>query len=158
MTNSILSVAVRRLVMVMLVVAASPVVADQAEARQGVRDANLRRLEAIVAKDADKLQALYADDAVFMVPNAPPVAGAEAIGDTWRDLMALDSFRMTHSIVRLEVGEGGDLAMDLGSYTFGFKADAGEVNDSGKYLLVWKQVDGNWRITADMFNSNGPDN
>ena len=31
------------------------------------------------------------------------------------------------------------------------------ISIDGKYMTVWKkQSDGTWRVTADMFNANGP--
>jgi hypothetical protein len=30
------------------------------------------------------------------------------------------------------------------------------VRDRGKYVVVWRKVRGDWKVAADIFNSDGP--
>jgi len=48
------------------------------------------------------------------------------------------------------------MAYDYGWHTFAIDTDNGRVTGKGKYLVVWKKVDGMWKVSADIFNTNLP--
>ena len=50
----------------------------------------------------------------------------------------------------------GDLAYDVGTYTLSFDGPDGKVTDTGKYVTVWTKVDGEWKVAADIGNSDLP--
>jgi ketosteroid isomerase-like protein len=50
-----------------------------------------------------------------------------------------------------ELEQHGDTVIDVGLYTLKSADDA--VLDQGKYIVVWKNEDGNWKIHRDIFNS-----
>ena len=43
--------------------------------------------------------------------------------------------------------------MDRGSYELRFDGESGPVRDVGKFIVVWKKVAGEWKVAADIFNS-----
>jgi ketosteroid isomerase-like protein len=47
------------------------------------------------------------------------------------------------------------MASEIGTFTESAADSSGKVNTTvGKYVVVWrKQPDGQWRVTADIFNS-----
>ncbi len=47
------------------------------------------------------------------------------------------------------------MAYDYGTYTFAFDGDKGRVIEKGKYIVVWKKIDGAWKVAADIYNDNG---
>lgn len=51
----------------------------------------------------------------------------------------------------MEVQVLGDMAVEVGSYV-ATGAD-GSHADHGKYIAVWKNVGGEWKIVQDIFNS-----
>ena len=53
-----------------------------------------------------------------------------------------------------EVEGLGDTAVEVGSFTL--FAKTGATIDQGKYLVLWKRVDGAWRLHRDCWNSNQP--
>ncbi len=113
-------------------------------------------LAAIVAKDAAKIAGLYTEDSYFMASNAPRVEGRLGIGEAWKNLMALPNFELTFGAIEIVVSESGDMALDVGTYELGLDTDQGRANDKGKYVLVWRKVDGQWLVKADIFNSSLP--
>jgi len=54
----------------------------------------------------------------------------------------------------IEVEGHGDTAIEVGKYTL--SGEAGQVLDRGKYIIIFKQVDGQWKLHRDIFNSSMP--
>jgi len=55
---------------------------------------------------------------------------------------------------RLETVEAeghGDTAIEIGKYTLSW--EAGNVMDRGKYVVIWKQEGGQWKLHRDIWNS-----
>jgi ketosteroid isomerase-like protein len=48
----------------------------------------------------------------------------------------------------------GDTAWECGRYVL--ETADGQVADRGKFLVIWKRVDGNWHLHRDMINTNLP--
>jgi uncharacterized protein (TIGR02246 family) len=110
----------------------------------------------MAAKDAKASAEFYAPDGVMMPPGAPIVTGREALTSAWQDLVAKPGFQLKIETTKLTVAKAGDMAYELGTYELAFDGDQGPVRDKGKYVVVWKKVDGNWKAAADIFNSDGP--
>jgi len=135
----------------------SPAV-DAAAVRQAIEASDQAFEEAFSAGDAPTLATLYAPDAVMLVPNGPRVEGSAAIQETLAGMMqespgtALD---LTTSDV--QVAAAGDHAYAIGSYTLnGTGPDGSEWSDQGKYLAVWKNIDGAWKMAVEIWNSDNP--
>ena len=96
-------------------------------------------------------------DAYLLPPDAPRTQGKEAIHAVIAELEAMPGFDITWSPSTADVGSGGDLGYTLGSYEMTMEGPEGPIRIDGKYLTVWrKQADGSWKVTADMFNADGP--
>lgn len=58
---------------------------------------------------------------------------------------------------RVQVAESGELGFTSGIYMLTYNDANGQlVADRGKYLEVWKKVDGKWKCVSDAFNSDLP--
>jgi len=53
--------------------------------------------------------------------------------------------------IRLGTESHGDTAIDIGKYTL--SGEAGNVMDSGKYVVILKQEGGQWKLHRDIWNS-----
>jgi len=100
------------------------------------------------AGDAAGLAALYAKDGVLHPPNSAPVDGREAIEAFWAAV--LESGGSTELTVK-DMYSMGESAAEVGMWV-GTGAD-GSHADHGHYTLIFKQVDGEWQISSDMWNS-----
>jgi ketosteroid isomerase-like protein len=99
------------------------------------------------------------DDAYLLPPDAPLARGKEAIRAVIAELEAMPGFSVSWGPEAAQVGNGGDLGYTIGSYEMKMEGPDGPISIDGKYITVWrKQSDGTWRVTANMFNANGPPN
>jgi len=127
---------------------------DPATAEQEIRDLDKKWVGAVVRGDLAMIVDFYAPDGAFLTPNAPPAVGPEAIGEAWKGIMSLPNVSLNFRPTRIDVAASGDLATDIGTYDLTFSSDSGRVRDEGKYVVVWKKIDGEWKVIADIINSN----
>jgi len=109
-------------------------------------------MAAFRAKDANAIALLYAHDAELMPPNADVVRGRDAIRALWQQFIqtGIREIRLTTS----EVHEGEDLAFESGRYEI--IGQAGDSVDKGKYIVIWRQEGGGWKLHRDIWNSSMP--
>ena len=54
----------------------------------------------------------------------------------------------------MEIEGMGDSAFEIGKYVlFG---DGDQALDNGKFIVIWKEVEGEWKLHRDIFNSSMP--
>jgi ketosteroid isomerase-like protein len=107
--------------------------------------------EAFNKGDAGAIAALYTDDAILLPPGAPLVRGKAAI-EAFMVKDAGGGFQI--EIVSLETPSQGYTGYNLGTFTV--KDANGAVVDTGKYIELWKRANGEWKIYADIYNSDIP--
>ena len=110
-------------------------------------------LQLVKAKDAAGISALYAEDGAVMPPNAPIGKGREAIRQTWASMMQTPGFDLTFVPEQIVVSSSGDMALDRGTYKFAAAPNGTVQTDTGKYVVVWRKIGGDWKAAADIFNS-----
>jgi ketosteroid isomerase-like protein len=99
--------------------------------------------------DAAGLAGLYSAKAQLLPPNHEIVAGADAIQGFWQG--AIDMGIKEAALETIELEEHGDTAIEVGRYTL--KGGDGQVMDNGKYIVIWKNEDGHWKLHRDMWSS-----
>jgi uncharacterized protein (TIGR02246 family) len=102
--------------------------------------------------DAAGLAAFFTEGGQLLPPNSDFVTGRQAIQAFWQGVMDMGIKSMKLEIV--EVEDHGDTAIVVGKYTL--SGEAGQVLDTGKSIVIFKQVDGQWKAHRDMFNSSMP--
>lgn len=58
--------------------------------------------------------------------------------------------------LEVRVSGAGDMAFSRGTYYLTLETPAGPIRDEGSYLEIWEKVNGEWRITVDIYNSDRP--
>lgn len=120
--------------------------------KEQLAEIHTKWLHAFEQKDIATIEAIQAPNALLLPPGNPPVKGPEAIAKVWKSWAELPDVTLHFASARTEVARSGDLAYDFGTYTFAFDGEDGRVTNNGKYVVVWKKVDGAWRVAADIFN------
>ena len=138
--------------------ACQPMRDTRAVDESAIRDLDVQWSKVTAAKDAEGTVFYYAGDAALMAPNTPIVAGKEAIRRFWKGMLASPGFSVAWKATKVEAARSADLAYVIGTYELTTNDARGKpVSDRGKYSEVWKkQADGNWKVIADMFNSDLP--
>ena len=112
--------------------------------------------QAYNAGDADAVTALFADDATLMPPDATAVSGKDAIHNFF--VVSIGVSQHEGSTINLTGTPQGGVAGDWGwlSATDTVKDKTGQVVDTGKFLVVFKKVDGKWVFFRDLWSSDKP--
>ncbi len=124
---------------------------DLATAKTEIEAANKDFMEFVAEMDSVGLANLYTQDAKFMMTGAPSFTGTQEIQTAFSNI--LKSGVTNVDLSTIEVWGMEDLVVEEGEYTI-FVEDSEE--DNGKYLVLWKKVNGNWKLHRDIFNSDLP--
>jgi ketosteroid isomerase-like protein len=144
------------LVLVMAASVAYGAAVDRSKEEAELRAADLAWAAAAGRKDLDATVAFMAADGETLGPNEPAAKDPAAIRASWASMLGPGS-SVDWKPVRVQVAESGELGFTRGTYTLTSNdANGKPVTDRGKYIEVWKKVDGNWKCLMDMFSSDLP--
>ncbi len=101
---------------------------------------------------ATNMGSLYTTDAKVFPPGSEPIQGNAAISTFWKG--AFDAGIKRAKLETLEAEQSGDQITEVGRYTL-YGANQAQA-DAGKYIVVWKQEGGSWKLHRDIWNSNTP--
>lgn len=109
-------------------------------------------------KDLEKFLTYYAPDASVFVPGMPIATGTAPIREAFTKLTSMPGFLLQWTVAKADAGTSGDLGYTSGAYEMSVNDATGKpTTDKGKYVTVWKkQTDGQWKVVADIFNSDAP--
>ena len=123
-----------------------------ADAHAAIAAANQKFMEAFKGQDAAGIAALYTQEGQLLPGNNDFVTGPANIEGFWRG--AMDMGIKTVKLESLELELHGETAVEVGKYTLG--AEGGQALDQGKYVVVWKNDGGAWKLHRDIWNSSMP--
>ena len=120
-----------------------------------LRDLDAQWSKAAAAKDLEQTIAFYSDDAIVLPPNATSATTKETVRNVWKDVLATPGLVVAWKPTKVKLSKSREMAWVSGTYELALSDASGKpVNGRGKYLEVWeKQSDGNWKCSADMWNS-----
>jgi ketosteroid isomerase-like protein/mannose-6-phosphate isomerase-like protein (cupin superfamily) len=120
--------------------------------REEIERANADFGRAFAKADAKAVSEMYTASAKLFSPNAQIVEGRPAIEGFWKTVM--ESGITNVNLKTTEVESFGDTVVETGAATLYTKGDV--IVDHGKYLVVWKRIEGAWKLHWDCWNSNDP--
>ena len=125
---------------------------------QAIRSISMRWLELANSQDAAGVAALFTDDGVVFTDNQEPVVGQTAIQD-FRTQRQEKNPKLVFDWItdRVEIAASGDLAIEYGSWTNTGGGLSGTEEDHGKYVTVYRKVNGTWKVAADIGISTKPE-
>jgi ketosteroid isomerase-like protein len=111
--------------------------------------------KAAATKDAAKIAAFYADDALAYPPGEGLAKGRAAAQRVWAAYFVNATFAISWSTDHASID--GNLGYTAGTFEDSYKDPSGKlVKETGKYVCVWrKQKDGSWKAIHDIWNFDG---
>ena len=122
------------------------------DSTDAIMAANKRFMDAFNNGDTEGVASLYTDEGQILPPGNDVITGKVGVQGFWQSLveMGIKSVKLE----TLELNEHTDTAVEVGKYTLG--GEDGQVLDQGKYIVIWKQEDGQWKLHRDIFNTSIP--
>ena len=114
-----------------------------------IRSANQNFEKIFADGNAEGMASLYTSDGMLLPPGAGVQQGSKAIQDFWKMVMDLGIKRAQLSTVQIE--REGEMAVEMGKYKLS-GADS-QLIDEGKYIVVWKKVNDDWKLHKDIWNT-----
>ena len=100
--------------------------------------------------DLERLASLYTRDAIALPPDSPMVKGRDSIKEMWGTIaqqIGLKDVRLN----TIDLDVSGDTAYEVGEASLTVANGSAAV----KFVVVWKKVDGQWRLHRDIWNAKG---
>jgi len=115
-------------------------------------DNNSKWVEYYNKGDAKGIASLHTLDAVVILPKSDFVVGRDNIEQMYKS--EIDMGNGTLGLQTTEVIQEGLYAYETGLYDIKMTIEGEEVNDYGKYIVVWeKQKNGDWLCKKDIWNT-----
>ncbi|MEW7280024.1 DUF4440 domain-containing protein [Aquimarina sp. 2201CG1-2-11] len=107
--------------------------------------------KAYLKQDYEALAKSYSTNAKIFPNNTPIIKGYEAIKKRWTGSSGYTP--VEHEIFPEEIVVLGDTAHDYGLFKGKNKNDDGtETSYQGKYVIVWKKINNEWKMYLDIWN------
>ncbi len=104
----------------------------------------------VMASDYEKISASYTKDAKIF-PNNTKILEGEDIVRYWTLPEGIST--SFHKITQTEISVVENMAYDYGYYEGKTKHKDGNISSwKGKYVIVWKKVEGQWKMYLDIWN------
>ncbi len=120
--------------------------------REAIEEADRKFMDLYKQGKCADVAALYSEDPVLMPPGMDFIHGKEGIQQTFEAFRAMGVAELVFDII--EVDHCGDRAVEMSR--FKLLGAGSQVLDQGKYIVVWKHEQGEWKLHRDIFNSSVP--
>jgi ketosteroid isomerase-like protein len=108
------------------------------------------------AQDAARSTSFWAPDAVIQLSGAPVLVGHDAVAALYKQFFSGGMKEVRGTPTHVEMAKSGDLAYETGVNRIVLRTPNGDALDMGKYLLVWKRIDGEWYASTISVTSDAP--
>ncbi len=106
--------------------------------------------KAFMEKDTNKIMEIYTQDASIFPNRRKIISDREAIRKYWSFNPKVKNLH--HKLVPEKVEIVGNTAYDYGYYEGTTQYNGKQNNFQGKYVVVWKKVQGTWKMHLDIWN------
>jgi uncharacterized protein (TIGR02246 family) len=123
----------------------APAFAQKAE----IEAVNAKWMDFFNKGDFVGVASLYTEDAAAFPPGSAMVNGRVAIGTMWKNMAEMVS---DPKVTTLDVKSlGPSAAREIGTFSLTTKGPTPQ-EVTGKYVVVWEKVGGDWKLAADIWN------
>ena len=109
-------------------------------------------LESFNNGDAKGVAMKYVENAKLLPPNSDVITGLDGIETFWKGAMDMGLKKAELETVKAE-GFGGT-AIEEGRYKLFL--ENGQIADQGKFIVIWRNVNGTCKMDLDIWNSSNP--
>ena len=132
---------------------AAPKVLGADDVKAEMEASNKMFTQAWEKKDAVGVAARYTADAQLFPTGSEILKGNAAVQAFWKAGIDV-GMAATAKFTTLEAEQHGETAIEVGQAEL---LDAqGKNLDTVKYIVIWKKVDGKWKMHRDIWNTNTP--
>lgn len=114
-----------------------------------IRDNNKLYRIAFLSGDSAAFADLHHPETINMPPGAPLMKGREAMGAMIKNVLAMDV--TDYKVESTAIYGGPDDVIEEGTYEIDGQGD--KVMEKGKYIVIWKQAAGKWKIYRSIWNT-----
>ena len=100
------------------------------------------------SRNLELAKTYMAPDVILQPPDRPMVVGREAVRKFYAEWFALPYTAIQVHAQTVTVASSGDFASLGGESSLVLSGPQGERYMPGKYLGVWRKIDGEWRLAA----------
>ena len=126
-------------------------VSAMAQDKATIQSLNDQFTRAFNAGDIAAVAAHYTEDATVLPPGAEMVLGRNAILTFWKSAAdQIGDIKLTAVDVK---PLGSNAAREIGTFSLRTKG-AQSQQVTGKYVVVWEKVGGDWKLATDIWNMN----
>jgi uncharacterized protein (TIGR02246 family) len=124
---------------------------------QAVKSLSMKWLELWESRDIESMTTLFVKDGVIYRPNQEPASGLTAIKDQFtKDFAQNPKLISSWNSERVDVSGSGDIAVEYGSWEDTQRGLDGTGDDHGRYITIYRKVNGIWKVAADFSLSTKP--
>ena len=136
----------------------SPPKPDLASEETAIRQADAQWMKATQARDTAAQAAVIAPDGVVYREHVDPLAGPSAFqAYTTKFQSENPKANIAWSTDAIRIAESGDLAVQTGQYDLTGLGAKGDGSDKGRFVTVWKKVNGEWKVANDIGSTTVPE-
>ena len=108
----------------------------------------------MIDNDLEGMLEFYAENSISLPSYQPMLRGQDAMRESHKQQHQSGMNVTAFELIATDVIADGNLAIEIGTYTISMTMpEMGAVDDQGKYLNVWENQDGEWKLRADIWNT-----
>lgn len=124
---------------------------DLSSVKKAIEERNQQYFAAIENNDVKAFEAQFLEDSWIMVPNVPVYCGPDAVAEYFNEGLLKNRIVRGRSITIDLYGIDTEVITEVGFYQLYNKSN--EQVDDGKFIVLWKRVDGQWKRLRQMLAS-----
>jgi len=132
--------------------------ADLATEEKAIRDRDAAWLKATQDRDAAASATVLAADGVAYREHEGPLVGPAAFQAYETKFQTTNPMvKTTWSTDTIQFADSGDFAVQTGDYVTTGLGPKGDGEDRGRFVTVWKKVNGDWKVAHDIGSTTSPE-
>jgi ketosteroid isomerase-like protein len=118
-------------------------------------ETNKKFSQLMLDNDLEGMLDYYADNCISLPSYQPMMRGHDAMKEAHKKQHEQGGMKVTaFALTTTDVMADGNMAIEIGTYTISMEMpEMGAMDDHGKYMNVWENQGGDWKLRADMWNT-----